>query len=237
MGVIFDYFVGLDLGQSRDYSALCVVEEPSFLDVDRAFELNVQGSGWVAPSDLNPHQAARLRGRPSMLPNKPVLSVRHLERFELGTKYPAIVSRVVDLMNSQPLKGRTALIVDASGVGAPVCDLLSEAGLRLAAVTITGGSSVTNDGRRYSVPKRDLVFGTVALLQSGRLKIASALPDAATLTRELTAYRIKYSETGHDSYSNDPRENPHDDLVLALALACWYRQFVSVHYDAAVRLN
>jgi hypothetical protein len=27
--------------------------------------------------------------------------------------------------------------------------------------------------------------------------------------------------TGHDSYSNDPRETPHDDLVLATALAYW----------------
>ena len=69
------------------------------------------------------------------------------------------------------------------------------------------------------MPKRDLVGVTQLLLQQQWLRIAPALPESATLTKELQDYRVKISATGHDSY--DAREGAHDDLVLAVALACW----------------
>jgi hypothetical protein len=62
------------------------------------------------------------------------------------------------------------------------------------------------------------------LLQTERLKIASSLKEAATLTAELLAFKVNINAKGHDRYGNDVgdwRENPHDDLVLAVALACW----------------
>ncbi len=63
------------------------------------------------------------------------------------------------------------------------------------------------------------------LLQTERLKIASRLKEAQTLTAELLAFKVSISLKGHDSYGNDQgswRENPHDDLVLAVAMAAWY---------------
>ncbi len=77
------------------------------------------------------------------------------------------------------------------------------------------------DGNFYRVPKRDLIGVTQVLLQSGRLKIAAALPEAAQLTKELLNFKVKIDpQTAHDSYSAW-REGIHDDLVLALSLACW----------------
>ncbi len=59
------------------------------------------------------------------------------------------------------------------------------------------------------------------LLQNQRLKIAEGLPLADILTRELLAFRVKINlSTGHDSYEAW-RERDHDDLVLAVALACY----------------
>jgi hypothetical protein len=59
------------------------------------------------------------------------------------------------------------------------------------------------------------------LLQSGRLKIAEALPESKTLIRELLNFKVRIDPlTVHDSYSAW-RENIHDDLVLAVALECW----------------
>jgi hypothetical protein len=75
------------------------------------------------------------------------------------------------------------------------------------------------------VPKRDLVSVVQVLLQAERLKIASSLKEASTLTAELLAFKVSINLRGHDSYGNDAgpwRENPHDDLVLAVALAAWY---------------
>jgi hypothetical protein len=51
--------------------------------------------------------------------------------------------------------------------------------------------------------------------------VASALPEAATLTEELQNFQMKVSlDTGHNSYGAW-REGAHDDLVLALACALW----------------
>ena len=91
----FVYYLGLDLGGAAEYSALAIVEESVWADP----------SGWASPSDLSPDyldhilKLARQRGRP---PNPP-LSVRHLERFELGTSgtsYPRIVERVGELIHT-----------------------------------------------------------------------------------------------------------------------------------------
>lgn len=63
------------------------------------------------------------------------------------------------------------------------------------------------------------------LLQSDRLTIAERLKERATLTAELSAFKVSITLKGHDSYGNDVgpwRENPHDDMVLAVALAAWY---------------
>ena len=90
---------------------------------------------------------------------------------------------------------------------------------RLIPISIHGGDAAIRDGGGWQVPKRDLVGVTQLLLQQQWLRIAPALPESATLTKEFQDYRVKISATGHDSY--DAREGAHDDLVLAVALACW----------------
>jgi len=63
------------------------------------------------------------------------------------------------------------------------------------------------------------------LLQNKRLKIASTLSEAATLKKELLNFRVKVDPaTAHDSYEHW-RDGDHDDLVLAVAMACWYREW------------
>jgi hypothetical protein len=64
-------------------------------------------------------------------------------------------------------------------------------------------------------------------LQNERLKIAKELELAPILKKELLNFRVKVDpKTAHDSYEHW-REGDHDDLVLATALACWYRQFLN----------
>lgn len=147
------------------------------------------------------------------------LKVRHLQRFALGTVYPAIVDEVAGLVHRLP--HWPDLAVDTTGVGRPVVDLLTARGLRLYAVTITGGDTATHDGMNWRIPKRDLVGAVAVALQTKRLKIAAGLPDAAILTRELLNFKVTINpKTAHDSYSSW-RESDHDDLVLAVALAVW----------------
>jgi hypothetical protein len=130
---------------------------------------------------------------------------------------------VTQVLRSKELEGcPSQLVVDATGVGAPVVDMFKRAKVRPIAVTITWGFEVTRvSGREFRVPKRDLVSTLRLLLDDGRLHIAESLPDSSVLVDELLNFRLKISRGGHDTY--EPwREGEHDDLVLATALAVWY---------------
>jgi hypothetical protein len=239
------YYLGLDLGQSRDYSALAIIEEQLYVGEAWANEVLHQqdydkglSAGWVSPAAITPYQAAlahRLSdgyGRPAEVP----LAVRHLERFELGTKYIDVVQKVAEVVRSEPLRRIPAvLLVDKTGVGAAVLDSFTHAEIGAVAITLHGGSSVTRDPQRagFRVPKRDLVTMTQVLLQNGRLRVAAGLPEAETLKKELLNFRVKIDpKTAHDSYEHW-REGDHDDLVLAVSMAAWFRQHWNRHVDPA----
>jgi hypothetical protein len=196
-------------------------------------------AGWVSPSALSPYRVGEALalshryGRPAEAP----LAVRHLRRFELGTKYTDVVEGVASLVRSEPLRHMPGvLLVDKTGVGAAVLDSFTHAGIGAVAVTLHGGSSVTRDPQRagYRVPKRDLITVTQVLLQNGRLKVAAGLPEADTLKKELLNFRVKIDpRTAHDSYEHW-RESEHDDLVLAVSMAAWFRQYWNRHLDTGL---
>ena len=151
---------------------------------------------------------------------KPHFHVRHIQRFQLGTSYPVVVERVKSIITQKPLEGKAQLVVDATGVGAPVVDLLRQAGLSPVAIMITGGDTVSQEPLVLRVPKRDLVSTLQILLQEGRLKVAESLPEASILVKELLTFQVKITASAHDVYGSW-REGAHDDLVLAVALGAW----------------
>lgn len=254
--MLYSYYVGVDLGQRQDYSTVAVLEEPVYVEgylteghpwLHRAGlgELANLSPGWISPADVSPTALREVlawnlhEGKPPDVP----LSVRHLQRYPLGTSYPEIVEGVKTMLATRPLLDRpTALVADATGVGAGVVDMFVQAGLSPIPVTIHGGDKVNRapDGSgALRVPKRDLIGAAQVLLQSGRLKIARQLPEAETLRTELQNFRIRIDpKTSHDSYSAW-READHDDLVLATSLAAWFRGYWMHHIDVdnATRLR
>jgi hypothetical protein len=150
-----------------------------------------------------------------------VCLVRHLQRWPLGTSYTDIADDMETIMLRPQMTG-AKLIVDHTGVGRGVVDIfrVKPALKSLYAVTITGGDAVNHDGRNWRVPKKDLVGIVQVLLQGGRLKIAPALPEAETLVRELQLFQMKITDAGNETFGAW-RSGQHDDLVLAVALACW----------------
>jgi len=187
------YFLGLDLGQAQDFTALAVLEQTVVPDPDKL--------------------GAHLRH----------YACRHLERLPLGTSYTAVAVRLRGLTGTGPLRG-AALVVDQTGVGRAVVDLLRAARLpvQLRAVTITAGHTTTlgTDGSLH-VPKKELVGTLQVLLQARRLKVAQALPEARTLEQEFLTFQVKITAAAHETFGAW-REGQHDDLVLAVALAAWY---------------
>jgi len=68
------------------------------------------------------------------------------------------------------------------------------------------------------------------------LKIAQGLELAGELLEELQGFRLKVNlDTAHESY--EAEAGTHDDLVIAVALACWYAERdptisrISTHQD------
>jgi CubicO group peptidase (beta-lactamase class C family) len=190
------HFVGVDLGQAKDFTAIAAVERAE-----------VTGA-WDAQTYARRKSVS--------------LRLRYLERLALGTPYPEVVERVVGLTRSSELAGHCHLVVDATGVGRPVVDLLRRAGpgCQMMPATITGGDAESREGGYYRVPKRDVIVGLQVLLQSGELKIAGRLRYGAALVSEMAEMRVKVSGAGREQYGAW-REGTHDDLVFAVGLACW----------------
>ncbi len=131
------------------------------------------------------------------------------------------------------MKRDSVLVVDGTGVGKPVVDMLQERGLAPRSITITGGDSVTHEGNGYRVPKRGLVATMQVLLQTERVKVAEELPEASLLVQELLNFQVKITTAGNDTYGVW-REGQHDDLVLATAVALWFGERVGVGFGIGV---
>jgi hypothetical protein len=181
------YAIGVDLGQQRDHTAVAIMESSEIvLDVRNRVTFE------------------NLRERRTRL--------RHLYRVPLGVPYPDVVRIVKDIASAPALDGRSTVILDATGVGAPIVDLLKRAGMRarLVPVTITPGDRENSNGSSFRVPRRDLIAGLQVLFEDPKFEISRTLPYAKPLVDELARMRGNFSTAGHD------------DLVFALSLAWWW---------------
>ena len=194
------FFVGVDLGQRRDHTAVAVVER--------------------VPREARAFDPVAWRTNVEALPDEWV--VRHLERMPLGTPYTEVTARIVRLARHERLRGECRLVVDATGVGTPVVDMLRAArpGCAIAPVWITGGQKERFDGAVWHVPKLDLLARLQALLETKRLRVARSLREAGTLVRELVSMRCERRASGYLKVGAEGA-GEHDDLALAVALAVW----------------
>ena len=177
-------FFGLDLGRRQDPSALAILERRH----------DYTGSRDPVTFELE----RRLR-----------FVLRHVETFPLGTHYFEIVRRIRSLIQGDgPSK---TLVVDASGVGAPIVEAFRAArlGASLIPITITGSGHPHPDPHGgYLVPRRDLISNLRIMMERGLLKIPPAIHAKEALIEELI-------------HLKDDQGNHHDDLALSLTLAAW----------------
>jgi hypothetical protein len=162
---------GLDLGPPAAFSALAILERTPRTD---------------------PANPEKKRGH---------YAVRHLERFAVGTSYPEIAARMKNLFAVPALSG-SRLLVDQTGVGHPAVDLFRKARINasLQAVTITNGQGTgASKGGGWRIPKQELVSVLQVLLQGRRIQVAPSLPEAPTLVRELTNFRMKVPASTTDT--------------------------------------
>ncbi len=213
-----NFTVGLDLGQARDYSALVVTER-----VQVVCPVPAEWESFEEPT--LPDDAYTCEGRDV----HDEFHVRHVQRWSLGTPYPVIVDQVAELMQTPDFDGVAQLVLDATGVGAAVADMFTEAykagrlgELWPKRITLTGGFSSDLARRRGSrtAHKGDVVARLLSLFERRRLVMPPGLPQADALERELRAFTLKQSKAGRLTFEAK-KESDHDDLVIALALSVW----------------
>jgi hypothetical protein len=121
----------------------------------------------------------------------------------------------LDLERQQQPK-RIPVAVDRSGGGEALYTMVekeAEKRARLYPVTITSGARETISRYGYNVPRKDLLTGLAAELESGHLVFSEHLGREvrAQLQGEMRALRSDFK----------CRSGKHDDLAIALALAVW----------------
>jgi hypothetical protein len=246
------YFLGLDIGQRKDYTALVLLESalwiPSGLedyDLEDPYTWShaaryAKTGTWRRPSSLASAAQVFLaaqynyaEGRPA----NPPLYISHIKRWPLNTRAQTIVDDTARLLDKEQLRGRSvATLVDVTGGGYWIAEQLWQAGVPTFQVWIHGGSHTTLDRKRpasYNVAKVDLVSAVRSVLDNNRLVVATGLPERTTLADELKNFRYKINlDTAHMSFAAW-REQEHDDLVLAAAMAIWFREYYCRHLERA----
>jgi hypothetical protein len=174
--------------------------------------------------------------RPPLRTVRPDYNVTALKRWTLGTSYVDItrwLTRLFQAPGFLPVHGPPpVLVVDETGVGVAVVEMIREALIRaqveghLLAVTITAGSAVTLPApAHWRVAKKALASVLVTLFSNRRLHIAD-VPERALLIREAEAFSVRITPEGNETFESW-RDSEHDDLVLALALACWAAEWIN----------
>ena len=185
------YFFGMDLGRDRNYTALAVLEKKWNQHDTDAFIRTGSHGDWC-------------------------YTIRRLDLIALGTPYVEIADWIKNQMEtlSDPRYRRT-LIVDATGVGAAVMDLLRRTRLpgALVGIVITGG---TQPGHGYArdmniVSRTELLTKLQIAVEEGRFTIARGCRETQRLISELAELKA------------DGGKSPKgDDLAFATALAIYW---------------
>lgn len=204
--------IGLDVGQKSDPTAVCVAEQDA-----RPTGRTTHSQRWHAEDttgncgpECTPEMAAHY-------------VVPYLSRLPIGTSYPDVAKRLVEIVAGVQARGvdRVELRIDATGVGAPVVDIMRQAllfrSVQIVAVTFTHGDRFVRDGNAATLGKAFLVSRLQALLQTDRVHLPKT-DEARALAEELKVYEIRIDQDANDKYGAF-KVGKHDDLVTALGLA------------------
>ena len=188
--------LGVDLGQTSDPSAACVLEK------------KVYDGGFIGPPDVT-------------------VRMTDLRKWPLGSDYNRVVDELLDARDIN------ALVVDFTGVGRPVVDLLRKRATarnyrgKIIPVVIAASNTTLRQktearGHHWTVPKCDLISALNVLSQSRQLRTANPRKDplVKAFHEELAAFERKVTRSANETYN--ARSGKHDDLVIAVSLAAWW---------------
>ena len=189
------FIISLDPAQLRDWSALAVVDMK-----------------YVASGPL---------GRSGRFEYDLVAMAR-----KQGLPYDQIVDWVIrtlrmpEFNRNQPPE----FLLDSTGVGVAIRDMLAAKGVRMKAVTITAGEAFSRQGPIYHVGKARLIGTFLGAFDAGKVHVNPNMPIWPQVEKEMLGFRAEMSAQGRAKFEAEPGEN--DDMLFALALCVWYGEEV-----------
>jgi hypothetical protein len=193
------WVVGVDLGKSVDSTAIAIIHH-TIKGTDQ-WQVNHARQIWREESIQR-------------------FDLVHLQRLPLGMNYVSQALAIGEMMQREPLKSAGAkLVVDQSGVGVGVVDLMEANGLQPIRLQITAGAEETQEGRIHRVAKTILISRLEAAMHAKELHVAAALSEADALREELKDFQRHVTASGANTWS--ARSGKHDDIVLATSYGIW----------------
>jgi hypothetical protein len=155
---------------------------------------------------------------------------RYLCRYRPpDTTYPILISKLKEMLRDAPLKDSDLIVEAGPGIRAAQ-RLLQKHRLqaRIHAVEIKASADDGYVDGLWRVTKASVIETTRQVLQENRLafddrmspKIMATTPSAQTLYQALATYPYIKSPLANEAFA--AREGADDDLILAVALACWF---------------
>jgi hypothetical protein len=213
-----EYTISVDIAKKSDYTAIQIYRKKAII---------VPGK--------------KLLGQRDMKINK--FDLVKMEKIQ-GANYNAIAQRILLLATVPNLLGKCDIIVDGTGVGEAVVDIMRELKLRPISIVFTGGNEYrevydsplnvfgnknTRTGgmqvlKQINVPKKDLVDAAVLVLQQGLLRFSPGVMYKEDFLLQLSKFKGKINEKGNTRYEAD-KESTHDDLVASFLMFAWWQHY------------
>lgn len=192
------YAVGFDLGgRGDDPSAICIIKSESLP--------YLTGRGW--------EQAI----------TPPKHTVVYTETARLAEATDA-VDWTAGILRKLDRKWNFAF--DATGMGAPLVSMYSQAKVPATPVIMTAGSSMRREGGRLYISKNLMLEQLATALENNSLMIAHDLPEREDLVREITSIEYQVTSAGNMTLQGGGRGH-HADRAIACALALVAAQHVA----------
>lgn len=195
----YKWIWGLDLAESEDFTALALLK--------------------IVPRAKTEYQVVSLERFNSRMPGI-------LEKFGAPTDeyWSRVIEFLVARLGHPTVRLESCIAIDATGIGRRVLDLLLRSpALRQTGATVYPFQIRSRETKRFQrqdgliqVSRADLLSGARLLMSQGRLKIAGALAEGATLKQELLLVRPDERRQEGDGPA---RTRAHDDCVFGVALA------------------
>lgn len=201
-----DYCFSQDFGKMGDYSAYVLTESRTLV---RSRTEDIRDFGDAPQSDVI----------------YPEIIVRWVERKQVP--YDVVIDDARTRLSDLRLVDNCTHIVDITGVGQAVWDMMVRQGMSPVGISITSGMQTNAAPYGYTVPKVELISSLQLALRNRHIKFADGLDQAIVdqIRHEFSTFVPKPRENRSVSYEAW-REKDHDDIILALAMNVWwvYRQ-------------